>query len=107
MLSANAFEAVPRGIILLAFHRFALNLQLFHPALYLIQFFRHRVDFDAKLGSRFIDKINCFVREESVTDISLAELRRRDDGAVGDTHAVVNLIAFFQTTKNGDRIFDG
>ena len=45
--------------------------------------------------------------QEAVGDVPVRQARRGDQGAVGDAHAVVDLVALLQAPKDRDRVLDG
>ncbi len=79
-----------------------LNLELRDFSSHLIKFLRHTIHLDTQLGSSFIDKVNGLVGQETVADVTLAQLHGGDDCIVLDTHLVVVLVALLQATQDGD-----
>jgi len=67
---------------------------------------RHRVELKLQTRRRFIDKIDCLVRQESVSDISMRKYGGGNERSVGDAHPMVHLVAFLQAPQNRDRVFD-
>ena len=45
--------------------------------------------------------------QEAVGDVAVGQARRGDEGAVGDPHAVVDLVALLQAAQDRDRVLDG
>ena len=64
-----------------------------------------RVDFHANATGRLVDKVDGFVGQLAVGDVALGELRRSNNRGVRDVHPVVDLIALFEATQDGDRVF--
>ena len=46
---------------------------------------------DSYLTRRFVDKVDCLIREEAIGDVALREFRRRTDRVVSDLHPVMFL----------------
>ena len=90
--------------VLLELERLALDLELHHAALDLVELRWHRVVLDAQLRRRFIEQIDRLVRQEAVCDVALRQRRGRDDRAVLDAHAVVRLVALLEAAQNRDRV---
>ena len=80
----------------------ALNLELRDFTGHLIKFFGNAVHLDTQLGSSLVDEVNGLVGQETVADITLAQLHSCDDGIVLDTHLMVVLVTLLQTTQDGD-----
>ena len=72
-------------------------LQLSHDV---VKFLGHRVALHAQFGSRLVHKVDGLVGKESVADVSLRQFHRRNAGIVLDTHLVVVLVAFLQSSQN-------
>src|SRR6202042_988308 len=72
----------------------------------LVDFSRKRINFHAKPGGGFVDKIDGLVRKEAVSDVTLRKHGSGYDRGIFDAHAVVNFVALFQAAQNSDGIFD-
>ena len=105
-LLAQLGKAVAAELVVLLFQRHFLDFELHDLAADAVKLFRHGVDLRADLRARLIDKVNGLVGEEPVGDIPVGQRRGGDKGAVVDAHAVVDLVALFQTAENGDRVLD-
>ena len=95
-----------RRHVLLLLEGLALDLELHHTALDLVDFLRKRVNFNPQAACCFVHQVDGLVREEAVADIPIAQRGRGDDSAIGDAHTVVRLVAFLESTQNGDRVLD-
>ena len=60
----------------------------------------------ALAGRRLVDQVDRLVGQEAVGDVAVAERRRGDDRAVGDAHAVMQLVALLQAAQDRDRVLD-
>ena len=69
-----------------------------------IQLGGHGVHLGADHGAGLIHQVDGLIGEEPVGDIAVAEGSGGNDGAVGDLYAVVDLVALFQATENGNGI---
>src|SRR2546422_656514 len=88
-----------RGVIFLL-QRLTLDLQLHDPPVDLIELDRLAVDLHAQPAGRLIDEIDRLVGEEPATDVPVRQRRRRDDGGIGDAHAVVHFVALLQPAQD-------
>jgi hypothetical protein len=88
-----------RRFVFFALERLALDFELENFALHLVDFDRHAIDFNAQPRRRFIDQIDRFVGQKAVADIAVRQSRGADDRAVGDAHAVMYLVAFFEAAQ--------
>ncbi|EKE16993.1 MAG: hypothetical protein ACD_10C00684G0001, partial [uncultured bacterium] len=95
-------KALLRGLVLLAAHGFALDLQLDQAAIELVHHLGLGVDLDLDLGRRLVDQVNRLVRQEAVGDVAVAQFGRSHYGRVGDLHAMVHLVFFLQAAQDGD-----
>ena len=85
----------------------ALDLELRDAALDLVDGLRQRVDLDAEPARRLVDEVDRLVGEEASADVSVRELRRRDDRVVGDPHPVMDFVALLQPAQDRHRVFHG
>ena len=63
------------------------------------------VDLHAQPAGRLINQVDCFVGQETVGDIALAEDGRRHHRAVRNAHTVMHFVALLETAQDTDRIF--
>ena len=100
------FQPFAGGVILLALQGFALDLHLDDLAVDLVDFFGLAVYLHAQTRRRFIDQIDCFIGQKTVGDITIGQSRRRNDRAIRDADAVMQLILFLQTAQDRDCVCD-
>ena len=81
---------------------FAFNLKLSKTTADFIEFLGHGVALHTKLCCGFVHQVNGFVWQEALGDVTLRELYGSNDGVVLDTHLVVVLVTFLQTTQDAD-----
>ena len=65
--------------------------------------FTVQLHFDA--AGSFVNQINCFIRQEAVGNVTVAQLRCGNDSRVGNIDTVVDFITLLQTAQNSDGIF--
>ena len=90
--------------VVLALDGLALDFQLADTALNLVQFLGHRVNLQTQFGGGLVNQVDSLVRQETVADITVAQLGGGDDGLVLDTHLVVHLVTLLQSTQNADGV---
>ena len=76
----------------LLLERLALDLELDDAPVELVDRLGLGIDHHALARRRLVDQVDRLVRQEAVGDVAVAERRRGDDGAIGDAHAVVQLV---------------
>ena len=106
-LRAQLLQPVAAEFVVLLLERHLLDLQLHDPAALIVQFSGHGVDLCADQSAGFVHKVDGLVRQETVGDIAMGQRGRGDESAVVDTNAVIDLIAFLQTSEDRDRILHG
>ncbi len=106
-LLLELLEALLRGLVFLFSQRLALDLELHHATIDLVELGGHRVDFHPQLRRRFVDEIDRLVRQEAIGDVAVREHRRRHDRRVLDANAVMNLVPLPQPAQDADGVFDG
>ena len=74
---------------------------------HLIEFRRHRIQLRLDHGAGFIHKVNGLVGQETVGNIAIRQSRGGDERSVLNLDAVVDLIAFLQTTQDRDGVLNG
>src|ERR1019366_8049278 len=62
---------------------------------------------DPKTRTGLVDEVDRLVREETVRDVAVGEVRRRDQRLVGDRHLVVLLVPVSQPSQDLDRVCQG
>ena len=89
-------------LVTLTLDGLTFNLHLLESSTEFVNLLRHRVTFHAKFSGCLIHQVDGLVGQETVGDVTVAELDGRDDGLVLDTHLVMVLVAFLQTSQDGD-----
>jgi hypothetical protein len=97
-------QSLLRGLVGFLLQRLALDLELDQPAVQLVQRLGLGIDLDADAAGGLINEINGLVRQLAVGDVAVRQLGRGDDGAVGDVHAVVHLVALLEAAQDGDGV---
>ena len=85
--------------IVLALDGLAFNLKLFQLTCNLVELLRYGVALHTQFGSSLVHKVDGLVGEEAVADVALREFHGSYTGIVLNTHLVVVLIAFLQSTQ--------
>src|SRR5574344_1482579 len=88
--------------VILPFDSLAFYFQLFQSTRNLIQFLRHRVAFHSQFGGSLVHQVDSLVRQETVRDIPLRQLHGSDTGIILNTHLMVVLVTFLQSTQDTD-----
>ena len=81
-----------------------LNFELDEFAFDFIDGLGQALGFHLELGRRLVDQVDGFIGQKSVGNISLAEVDSRNNGAIGDVNAVMDLVSLFDTAQNRDGI---
>ncbi len=99
-------QPVLRGRVGFLFQRLALDLELDHPPVELVERLRLAVHLHPQPARRLVHEVDRLVGQEAVGDVAVRERRRGDDRAVGDAHAVVKLVLLLDAAENADRVGD-
>ena len=91
--------------VALALYCFALYLELRYSTSDFVERLRHRVHLKTQFRCRFIYQVDSLIGQESVGNISLRELYGSYYSFVENSHLVVILVAFLQTSKYGNSAF--
>ena len=75
-------QPLGRGLVGLLAQRLALDLELHHAPLHLVELGRHRVDLHAQPRRRLVDQVDGLVGQEAVGDVAVREHGRRDQRRV-------------------------
>src|SRR5262249_51520554 len=71
-----------------------------------IQRFRLGVDLHLQPRRRLVDQIDRLVWQEAIRNVAVRQRCSRDQGGIGDSHAVVLLVLVLQATQDRDGVFD-
>ena len=99
-------QPIARRLIGLALERLALDFQLHHAPIDLVDLDRHRLLLGAQLGRRFIHQVDRLVGQESIGDVAFRQHRGRHQRRVLDSNSVMDLVAFLQPAQNRDGVLD-
>ena len=99
-------EPFARCPIVLLLKCLAFDLELHDPAIELVDCFGLEVDHHTLPGRGLVDQVDRFVGQEAVRDVAMAEGRRGDDRAVGDPHAMVQLVLLLEAAQDRDGVLD-
>ncbi len=81
-----------------------LDLELHDAAVELVELFRLGVDLHAQARRRLVHQVDGLVGQEAVGDVAVGKLRRGDERAVGDAHAVMDLVLLLEAAQDGDGV---
>ena len=84
----------------------ALDLHLHEIAIDGVELFGLGVDLHLQARSRLVDEIDGLVGQKAIGDVAVREGRRSDQRAVGDAHAVVQLVLLLQAAQDRDGVLD-
>ena len=101
---AQRLEALLAGVVALALQRKLLDLHLAQLAVEGVELLGHAVDLDAQTAGGLVHEVDGLVGQESVGDVAVGQLGGCHDGAVGDAHAMVDLVLLLQATQDGDGV---
>jgi hypothetical protein len=93
-----------RGLVGLLREADALDLELPHAAVDLVQLDRHGVDLHPQARGGLVDQVDGLVGQVAVGDVAAREHRRGDERGVLDTDAVVHLVALLEAAQDRDRV---
>ena len=82
-----------------------LNLPLHDLSGYLIQFSRHGIKLCLNHRTRFINQVNCLIRQETIGDITVRKCCGTNQCAITDLDTVEHFIPVLNTTQDGNCIF--
>ncbi len=97
-------QALHGRLVVFLLQRLALDLQLDQPPIQAVERLGLGVDFHADAAGGLVDQVDGLVRQLAIGDVAMRQLGRRDDGAVSDADAVVNLIALLEAAQDGDGV---
>ena len=83
----------------------SFNLQLQNATFAFVKFRRQTVNFSTQSCGSFVHKVDGFVRQEAVVDVTVGKHRRRNKRRIFNAHAMMNFVTFTQATQNGNGVF--
>ena len=84
----------------------ALDPHLHEIAIDGVELFGLGIDLHLQARSRLVDEIDGLVGQKAIGDVAVGEGCRGDQRAVGDAHAVVQLVLLLQAAQDGDGVLD-
>ena len=103
---AQVFEPVLRGGVGFLLQRLLLDSQLDDAAVEILDFLGLAFHFHADAAGGLVHQVDRLVGQEAVLDIAVGQLRRGDDRAIGNPHAVVQLVLVLDPAQDADRVLD-
>ena len=105
-LLAQGFQTLLGGVIGLLHERLLLDLQLGELTRGGVDLDRHAVELHAQAACGLIDQVDGLVGQEAVGDVAIGEVGGHER-AIGDMHAVEDLVLLLEATQNRDGVLDG
>ena len=99
-LLAQGLQTLLGGVIGLLHERLFLDLQLGELTRGGVNLDRHAVEFHAQTACRLIDQVDGLVGQEAVGDIAIGEVGGGHERAVGDVHAMEDLVLLLEATQD-------
>ena len=84
--------------------RLFLDLQLGELTRGGVDLDRHAVELHAQAACRLIDQVDGLVGQEAVGDVAIGEVGSCHERAIGDMHAVEDLVLLLEATQDGDGV---
>ena len=106
-LLAQGFQTLLGGVIGLLHERLLLDLQLGELTRGGVDLDRHAVELHAQAACGLIDQVDGLVGQEAVSDVAIGEVGGGHERAIGDMHAVEDLVLLLEATQNRDGVLDG
>ena len=106
-LLAQGLQALLGGVVGLLHERLLLDLQLGELTRGGVDLDRHAVELHAQAACGLIDQVDGLVGQEAVGDVAIGEVGGRHERAIGDVHAVEDLVLLLQATKDRDSVLNG
>ena len=106
-LLAQSLQTLLGGVIGLLHERLFLDLQLGELTRGGVNLDRHAVELHAQTACRLIDQVDGLVGQEAVGDIAIGEVGGGHERAIGDVHAVEDLVLLLEATQDRDGVLDG
>ena len=97
-------QPVARGRIVLTLQRLALDTKLHQPPVELVKRLGLAVHLHAQPARRLVDQVDRLVRQKAIGDVAVRQRRRGDQRAVGDAHAVMQLVFLLDAAQDRDRV---
>ena len=106
-LLAQGLQTLLGGVVGLLHERLLLDLQLGELTRGGVNLDRHAVELHAQAACGLIDQVDGLVGQEAVGDIAIGEVGSCHERAIGDMHAVEDLVLLLQATQDRNGVLDG
>ena len=106
-LLAQGLQTLLGGVVGLLHECLLLDLQLGELTRGGIDLDRHAVELHAQAACGLIDQVDGLVGQETVGDVAIGEVGSCHERAIGDMHAVEDLVLLLEATQNRDGVLDG
>ena len=106
-LLAQSLQTLLGGIVGLLHERLLLNLQLGELARGGVDLDRHAVELHAQAACGLVNQVDGLVGQEAIGDVAIGEVGGSHKRAIGDVHAMEDLVLLLEATQNGDGVLDG
>ena len=106
-LLAQGLQTLLGGVVGLLHERLLLDLQLGELTRGGVDLDRHAVELHAQTACRLIDQVDGLVGQEAVGDVAIGKVGGSHERAIGDVHAVEDLVLLLKATQDRDGVLDG
>ena len=106
-LLAQGLQTLLGGVVGLLHERLLLDLQLGELTRGGVDLDRHAIELHAQAACGFIDQVDGLVGQEAVGDVAIGEVGSCHERAIGDVHAVEDLVLLLKATQDRDGVLDG
>ena len=106
-LLAQGLQTLLGGVVGLLHECLLLDLQLGELTRGGIDLDRHAVELHAQAACGLIDQVDGLVGQETVGDVAIGEVGSCHERAIGDMHAVEDLVLLLQATQDRNGVLDG
>ena len=106
-LLAQGLQTLLGGVVSLLHECLLLDLQLGELTRGGVNLDRHAVELHAQAACRLIDQVDGLVGQETVGDVAIGEVGGGHERAIGDVHAVEDLVLLLEATQDRDGVLDG
>ena len=106
-LLTQGLQTLLGGVIGLLHERLLLDLQLGELTRGGVDLNRHAVELHAQAACGLIDQVDGLVGQETVGDVAIGEVGSCHERAIGDMHAVEDLVLLLEATQDRNGVLDG
>ena len=104
---AQGLQTLLGGVVGLLHERLFLDLQLGELTRGGVDLDRHAVELHAQAACGLVDQVDGLVGQEAIGDVAIGEVGSCHERAIGDVHAVEDLVLLLETTQDRDGVLDG